>query len=141
MDDFKRRTTDYGSGIYSYYCMLMNHGITLRNKKMAEAGYTGMRKTRRDFMSDCTACVQEGLLSYWLFTDNYGKATKTAGSVIEGKMSCAEVPHYTHAHLILPVHAAGETEKAADFAAKFDKRNGNDAYTKKLEDDLNNSPA
>lgn len=118
LEDFKLRLRGEGYNLSSYWYQVMHFGIDTKNKELAREGYENMKKYPKDRMADCRACIQDGLVNYAIFMDDYKLALELAKNILEGRMKCAEVPHYTFSKLILPSYRAGDFEMAADMEAR-----------------------
>ncbi|MDR2870576.1 MAG: hypothetical protein LBV04_09005 [Deferribacteraceae bacterium] len=116
--DFKQKLQECGYNENCYHYVRMNRGIAIHDKALAEASFIEMGKYPRDIMSDCRACVQDGLVEFMLFMGRYQEAKKLAEPIFQGKLSCAEVPHYTYGKMLLPTYFAGELEEAAAIEKK-----------------------
>lgn len=46
--------------------------------------------------ADCEACQQDSLVEYYHFIGDYAKAAELAEPILNGTMSCGEVPHLTY---------------------------------------------
>ncbi|MDR2870228.1 MAG: hypothetical protein LBV04_07250 [Deferribacteraceae bacterium] len=116
-EDFKAKVQENGYNLNSYYYMRINHGIHIGDKGIAKAAYDEWKKYPRDAMSDCRACVQDELVDYALFMDDYDEAKRFAEPLFHGKvagMRCRTAPRATYARLLLPMYWHGDLEGAAE---------------------------
>ena len=117
-EDYGRLLKEYGYTQYAYWYRMMRFGMTTYNKELAKEANDRLLKERKDDMADCKACVQHGFTCYAVFMDDYPLAMGYATPILEGKMKCREIPHYTYGELILPLYKAGELKKAAEMEQK-----------------------
>lgn len=117
-EDFKEKLQECGYNLHSYYYALMNRGINFWDKEFAKSAFEMMQKTPRDRMSDCVACVQDGLVEYALFMDDYPLAKRLSLPILNKNMSCAEVPHLTYAALLMPAFYSNDIKFAAEIEKK-----------------------
>ncbi|MCS7463502.1 hypothetical protein N0M98_25680 [Paenibacillus doosanensis] len=101
----------YSSRTYLYYRFRL--AMDLGNMQEAETFMERFRQARRDYMSDCDACEQNQIVQYYAAAGDDLKALEAAKPILAGSMRCAEVPHITLAHLLLPLHRARSAEEAA----------------------------
>jgi hypothetical protein len=116
--DFLRLLKENGCSEYTYHYIVMNQAISLNNKELAKSSYKEMLKFSRDYMSDCRACVQDGLVQHAIFIGDYPLALKLAEPILKNKMSCAEVPHFTFSELLFPAFFNDDLQNAEIFAKR-----------------------
>lgn len=69
--------------------------------------------TPSDSLSDCPACDRNGEVETWVEVGQLEKAIEMAEPLFAGRMKCAEIPHHTHARMLLPLAQTGRFEEAA----------------------------
>ncbi len=74
--------------------------------------YRKWQWARRDRYADCQACEVNFQMQFHVDREEHERAIEIARPLLEGTMSCAEVPHVTLGSLIRSVHALGDTDKA-----------------------------
>ncbi|MFN0195478.1 MAG: hypothetical protein ACKVT0_01930 [Planctomycetaceae bacterium] len=79
--------------------------------EMTEA-YQRMRKTRRDLLSDCKACIQNCTVEYYILLGKHEMALQVADPILSGKLTCAEVPELTYGKMLIPLMQVGELDAA-----------------------------
>lgn len=80
-----------------------------------------------DIMNDCEACEVNSLVEYYHFIGDFKKAIELAQPILQGEISCAEVPHITYYPVIDSLIQLGEVEKAKDYfndAVEYIRRAG-----------------
>ena len=80
--------------------------------------YSAYSKSRRDWMSDCEACECDVAVDYFIEKGHYKRAINKAKPILNGKLSCAEVPHLTYATLLRPLVSLGRMDEAAEIHQK-----------------------
>jgi len=114
-EDMKRRYEEAGFGLNAVYKVMREVYRTMGDMKAARAAQALVSKTARDALSDCAACVQHSLMKYYFDVGKPDRAMQMAEPIVEGRMKCAEVPHCTYGHLLLPELFAGRPDVAADY--------------------------
>lgn len=74
--------------------------------------------TKRDWMSDCTACECDVAVDYLIEKGQYEQAVDEATPILKGKLHCAEVPQLTHATILRPLVLLGRMDQAAEYHEK-----------------------
>jgi hypothetical protein len=69
--------------------------------------------TERDGLADCLACELNGVVSFHADCGRYADAIQAASPILRGRMSCAEIPHKTHANLLKALCHLSREEEAA----------------------------
>ncbi len=118
LDDMAVRYQRAGSTLHAVGTMRRTVGQVMGDRAMAEAGHKQMEQTRRDWLSNCPACVTDGAIDYHLFQGQYREALAAARPILKGGQCCAEVPHRTYATLLEPLLRTGRLEEAMDYHVK-----------------------
>ena len=66
----------------------------------------------RDAYADCEACEQNFRVEVHRYLGDWEQELAAAEPLVNGTMSCAEVPHTTHSCLVMPLLLRGEVERA-----------------------------
>ncbi|MBI3410378.1 MAG: hypothetical protein HY040_18730 [Planctomycetes bacterium] len=112
LDDIDRRYREAGS---------TNYGVSLVRRKLmvhfgewqkARAAHSQFRKCRRDFLSDCPACVAASNCYYFASQRHWGRAVQAAQPVLQNRLTCTEEPHRTLANVLRPLFHLGRLEEA-----------------------------
>ncbi len=72
------------------------------------------KKHRRDWLSDCLACEKDSEVDVLAFQGDDAGAVRAAEALFKGRLSCAEIPHKTYGHVLLPLVRLGQWERAAE---------------------------
>ncbi len=115
LSDMAERYQRAGSTLHAVGTMRRAVAILLGDKAMAEEGHKQMEQTRRDWLSNCAACVADGTVEHYLFLGQYREALAAARPILKGHQVCAEVPHRTYASLLEPLLRSGQLEEAMDY--------------------------
>jgi tetratricopeptide (TPR) repeat protein len=94
--------------------------LMLHTGRMDEAdkSYQLWRKEKRDDISNCQACEQHAMGGYYFSKGHYGRGLQVLKPILEGKLTCSDVPAETH-ELVIPAYMAlGRREEARAFADK-----------------------
>jgi len=77
----------------------------------AEAHQHYMKAQRGDF-SDCHACEVDSLVDYYFQLGKNAIGLKKANEIFQGSLACGEVPHRTHAEVLMPLLKAADAASA-----------------------------
>lgn len=70
-------------------------------------------RAERDAYADCEACEQSFEVEVQRYLGNWEAEVRAAQPLLDGTLSCAEVPHITISNLMMPMWLHGEHEQAA----------------------------
>ncbi len=97
--------------IYKNLCSLeMSSG----NNEKAVEFYKKWQSAVSDDHSDCVACEVNMQVDYQAFYKNDERALEIAKPILNGKMKCAEVPHATYGHILMPLIRLKRFEEAEE---------------------------
>ncbi len=113
LDDMRVRFERTGSGLYPVLMLRWKMAIRMGDKAEARKWHAQMKKTPRDFLSDCPACVQNQEVHYATFLEKDDQALALAEPILAGHLRCSEVPHITYGYLLLPLIRLNRLEEAA----------------------------
>lgn len=113
IDDMEVRFKRNGSTLHAVHMIRRDVACALGDRATAEAAHAKFEATKRDHLSDCAACVNDGTIEYHLFLGDDATAVQAARPALDGKVTCAEVPHRTYAYVVLPYLRLGKLERAA----------------------------
>ncbi len=83
------------------------------DKGAAARHFAAWIATPRDYFSNCSACEADERVDYHAFMGDDDTAVRSAEPMLQGKVSCAEVPHRTFARVLLPLLRLGRLDEAA----------------------------
>lgn len=114
-EDMHKRYHDAGYSVRPVY--------TTRAKTAARMGEIAavveyveeMQRHPRDYFADCAACELHMHVESLAIAGRYAEAVQQAGPILSGRMGCAEVPHVTYAHLLMPLLHLGREDQAAEY--------------------------
>jgi hypothetical protein len=113
--DMERRYREAGSTLNAVWLVrreLMTH---FGDEPKAREAHAGFRKSRRDRLSDCPACVAQGNCAYFCSLGQWGRAVQAARPVLQNRLSCQEEPHRTLATILHPLLRLGRLEEAREY--------------------------
>jgi hypothetical protein len=114
LDDLTRRSLRCGYGLRALHSLRWKIAVDMHEPALAREYYRKWEKTPRDGNTNCTACEQQERVRFHLFMDKKDKALKLAEPILRGWLRCAEIPHITYAHVLLPLLQRGHIEKAVE---------------------------
>lgn len=95
--------------LHKLRCIL---AMDMCEKDEARKHHAEWQKTPRAWPSDCIACDQNHMVRFQVRYGEDDKAIELAGPILQGTMSCAEIPHATLAVVLLPLFRLGRTTEA-----------------------------
>jgi hypothetical protein len=110
--DMERRYRQSGSTLHAvalYRRKLMEH---FGERERAKAAHAEFRKYKRDWLSDCPACVAYDNLKYYNSQRQWVRAVQAAEPVLRNRLTCGEQPHLTLSGVLLPLFLLGRREEA-----------------------------
>ncbi len=113
--DFESRLLRAGYGLRTLYYYQLKYATHRSDETTASVLYNQWQKTKRDGMSDCTACEASFHGEYFITFGKYERALKVAKPVLDGRMSCAEVPHFTFASVLESLLYLQRYDEAVDY--------------------------
>ncbi|OWK46672.1 hypothetical protein [Fimbriiglobus ruber] len=113
--DMARRFERHGSTLHAVHGIRREVAVDMLDRETAEAAHAKFLKVARDRLSDCAACVQDTLIDYYAFLGRDEDAITAARPILDGKMTCGEVPHRTYAKVLMPLFRLGKLERAARY--------------------------
>jgi tetratricopeptide (TPR) repeat protein len=116
--DFEERLRKGGYGLRTLYYFKLKYAWHRRDEKEMATLYKKWQSSKRDSLSDCTACEADFHVSYLAECGDYEKALEVAKPILKGRESCAEVPHNTYASVLKPLLRLGRYEEAVEYHQK-----------------------
>jgi hypothetical protein len=110
--DMGRRYERVGSSLHAVHQLRRDVSMYTGDRPAALAAAAVLDRTRRDWLSNCEACVLDGTVEYLLFLDKPSEALAKAGPILAGRKKCSEVPHRTYARVLLPLLQEWEVQQA-----------------------------
>ena len=110
--DMATRYARFGSSLHAVYQIRRDVAAQMGDRRTAAALDKKFRATERDLLSNCAACVLDSNVDYHLLRGDDAAALEESRPALAGKVTCGEVPHRTHAIVLLPNLRLGRVEKA-----------------------------
>jgi hypothetical protein len=110
--DLETRYAPFGAGPRAGYKLRWRVARGMGQLAECRRWLDAWRDTRRDSLSDCAACDAAEEIEARLAMGDQQEALRLAIPVLGGRLTCAEVPHFTLAELLLPLLEMGEIEQA-----------------------------
>lgn len=121
LEDFKRRITEQGYGLRSYYSKLLAEALDQKEQEKSKTSLDQLNALPIDAISDCRACEMDSEVTYLLNTGDFGAAWEKAQPILQKQFTCTHVPVITLCHLCHHAIRNNETEKAADLFSKAEE--------------------
>jgi hypothetical protein len=110
--DMTRRYQQAGSTGRALHTRRQELAMHRGDRVAASRAHRALLATPRDELSDCAACEMDSTVDYLFFLGRDDQAVAEAGPLLAGRYRCAEVPHRTHARILLPLLRLGRVEEA-----------------------------
>jgi hypothetical protein len=103
LEDMTRRYQRCGASLRPIHKLRCTLALDMCDRKAARTHFMLWKRTARAWPSDCTACDQNSMVRFAAATGKDEQALELAQPILKGSMSCAEIPHATLAHVLLPL--------------------------------------
>jgi hypothetical protein len=103
LEDMTRRYQRCGASLRPIHKLRCTLAQDLCDRKAARTFFTQWKRTPRAWPSDCPACDQNSMARFAAASGKDEEALELAAPILNGSMSCAEIPHATLAHVLLPL--------------------------------------
>lgn len=111
-EDMTRRYERCGQSLQPIYKVRWLAAMRMGDREQAKAFYAKALETQRDAGSDCDACDLDDAVVFQVWGGELARAVETAKPILAGSLSCASVPHVTHACLLRPLLRLRRTDEA-----------------------------
>ncbi|MGL4611684.1 MAG: hypothetical protein ACRCYY_18735, partial [Trueperaceae bacterium] len=101
--DFEERLQRAGYSLRTLYYFQLKYALHQGDDIAIKTLYKKWQKSKRDAMSDCTACEADFHVEYSMGLGEYERGLELAQPLLKGRMSCAEVPHVTYGTVLEPL--------------------------------------
>jgi hypothetical protein len=112
LSDMGLRYDRQGASPSTIWKLRRDVAVDMGDRATAEMAHHEYQKYPRDQLSDCRACELDSHIDYYSFLGNDEQSVAQAKPILEGRASCAEVPHRTYPKLLLPLLRLGRGEEA-----------------------------
>ena len=112
--DMAVRFARNGSTMHAVYQIRRDVAEVMGDLALARVFDAKYRTVKPDRLSNCPACVLDSTVTYHLGFEADAEALKAAKPALAGRVVCGEVPHRTHAYVLLPLLRTGKVDAAAD---------------------------
>ena len=114
LEDMAHSFEKVGAGQRAVLKLRYKAARDMGDESRTQALWEGWVHTPRDYYSDCRACDLNDELDGHLDRHEYELMLKKARPLLEGHISCAEVPHMTLGRVLYPLFKLGQLERARD---------------------------
>lgn len=112
LEDMKQRFQQYGYSDRTYYFYKMVTANEMGEVEVAADYMKRVQTMERDDMSDCEACEQNRMVECAVKQGDDEAIIEAAKPIIDGGMSCGEVPHVTITKVLFPLLRLGRQKEA-----------------------------
>ena len=113
--DLERRFREAGATLYAVHEIWRAIQMHYGERQAARVAHRAVRRSRRDFLSDCAACVASSDCVYFTFQRQWALAVKAAQPVLQGRLTCREQPHRILSNVLLPLFHLRRFDEAKAF--------------------------
>lgn len=106
---------ELGDSLHKCY---LTQAIKMGDVEAARNYFTRWQATEEDKFADCEACQQDSLVEFYHFVGDYAKAAELAEPILNGTVSCGEVPHVSYYPAIHSLICLGRLEEAKQHLKK-----------------------
>jgi len=99
-DDLQKRLQESGYNLRPILFLRWVNAMRMGEFERAGQHMEKWRETTRDNMADCKACEENKLSEYFGRVGQLDRSVEVAEKLLDGRMTCAEVPHLTFGHLV-----------------------------------------
>jgi hypothetical protein len=114
LDDVEQCFARAGAGQRAVLKLRYQAARDMGDDALAESLWARWVETPRDHLTDCRACELDDELDHHLDRGEHELALRKARPLLEGRASCAEVPHLTLGSVLHPLFKLGRLEQARD---------------------------
>ncbi|MEM7553590.1 MAG: hypothetical protein AAF378_05735, partial [Cyanobacteria bacterium P01_A01_bin.84] len=118
LSDFAQRYQKWGSSMRPFFRIQCMSAVKMNDTLKAKAYYQKWQETPKDRYTACRACELDDKLDYIIYIGEYEKAIVEATPILQGKLSCTEVPQFTLAKLLLPLVKLERIHEAVKYHRK-----------------------
>ena len=110
-DDMAKRLTTAGFNLRPIHFLRWCNAMRMGELDRANEYLKLWRETTRDDMADCEACEQNKVVELLGRLKKSVLAIESAAQLLDGSLTCAEIPHLTYGHLIASFVRLGRTKE------------------------------
>ena len=118
LEDFRNRCLKAGFNERAALFLRWQMDLHMGEMEAAQEHFAGWKVTKRDGMADCHACEVNAVARFHAEIGKHEQAIKDAHRIFEGRLSCAEIPHLTHAALLRSFWLIGQRDAAQEHHLK-----------------------
>ena len=112
LDDMTARYEKAGMSLRAVHKLRCGTAMGMGDRSAARAHHRAWQQAPADAVSDCAACERNHRVKYLFFQGKDEQGLAHAGPILQGRLRCAEIPHATLAHVLLPLVRLGRLEEA-----------------------------
>jgi len=110
--DMERRYREAGSTLFAVSKLKRDLYMHFGENHRARAIHAEFRKRRRDYLSDCPACMANANCNFYCEQRQWGRAMQAALPVLRNRLRCTEEPHRILSLVLCPLFHLGRVDEA-----------------------------
>jgi len=118
LEDFRARCLKAGYNERPALFLRWQLDLHMGEIEAANEHFAQWKRTKRDSMADCHACEINQISRFHAAIGKHEQAIRDARRIFEGRLSCAEIPHLTHATLLRSFWLTGQRDAAQEHHLK-----------------------
>lgn len=99
-------------GRRSLHKIAVMQGIKMANRKMITEHLPVWLNAEKNYFDDCWACQVDDIIRAYVFLGDYDKALEWATEILDGSVTCGEVPHVTNSLIAQAYFYTNQIDKA-----------------------------
>lgn len=112
LGDLERRLKAAGCGPRTANYYRYQNALFMGDLGTAREFHRKFMRQARDSLSDCDACECNRSAQIYFHTGQDEKGLETVDPILRGHLSCAEIPHTTLSHVLMPLTRLGRVDEA-----------------------------
>ena len=120
-DDMQRRLLAAGYNLRPIHYLRWTNAMRMGDFDRANEFMEKWRETPRDELADCEACEQNKLSEFFGRSGKPEESANVALKLLDGRMTCAEIPHLTCGHMVATYMKLGRLDELKQSHSKWYK--------------------
>ena len=114
LDDMEQEYARVDAGKRAVFKLRYQTARDMGDEPEAQRYWNAWVAAPRDYLTDCRACDLDDEIDHHIDLGEYAKGLQKARPILEGRSSCAEIPHLTYGSVLYPLLKLGRLEEARD---------------------------
>lgn len=111
VDDLARRLEAFGAGLQPVHKIRWSNAMAMGDEDRLPELFEVWQTSASGSISDCAACDADSVVTHHLTIGEPERALEAARPILDGRLSCASVPHVTLASVLRPLAELGRYDE------------------------------